>query len=74
VKYWGDEEVARYQPHVPAAYWKGVAYDPSVRHAYVLEGEAPRRITVECHGEPLPPNVRQALEGYDGGLLKVVES
>ncbi len=71
VEFWGNEALAGYEPHVPGSHWKGVAFDPAVRHAYVLDGVAPQRITVAHDGEPLPPNLVQALEGYDGGLLRV---
>ena len=69
VQEWGDAAMRAYERFVPAAYWLGVAHDPAVRHAYVLDGERPHTITVRQLGGALPPPVMQALAQRDGGLF-----
>jgi len=72
VRYWGADAVAAYETFNPAPFWRGVASDPAVRHAYVLDGVRPKRITVRTQGYPVPPHVLNALQSYDDGLLKLV--
>ncbi|MEW5852300.1 MAG: DUF362 domain-containing protein [Myxococcota bacterium] len=72
VEYWGNEAVSKYEAFTPGAFWKGVNHDPALRHAYLLDGVRPKRITITTHGIPLPPPIMESLSTYDDGLFNVV--
>ena len=74
VEYWGEEATRAYERHRPASFWQGVRHDPAIRHAYVLDGERPRQITVTADGTPLPPPIQSSVDRFDSGLLKFVRA